>query len=664
MNLDLEARRRDDRAASRGLERGSLARSDFVERVFERLTEGFFAAELVLDAGGTPVDLRFLDMNSACERLIGHTREAAIGHSVGELFNRVDPEWVNMPASAIASGTAHRRTVYVPEVRRWFDMLYFPIDGAVFGCLFLDVTLREATELARKEAELRLDLAQSVAQIGTWEYDPRTLMVTASPSANAIYGLPHTEAERPLSLYMDRVHPLDAKRLEEETQSAGEAASDIKIEYRLLRPDGTVRWIAARGDTVLRADGSQRMVGALFDITDRKLAEEELQRIVEVRTREAREALEQLHAAQKLEAIGQLTGGVAHDFNNLLMAILGSLAALDHRLGDDPKARRLLDNAVEAANRGAELTQRLLAFARRQELEASAIDVEALFAGLVGLVKRSVGPRVVVEIAVAEGTPGLRADRNALELAILNLAVNARDAMADGGRLTLSACGETVGEGGSGRLGLAPGDYVRISVRDTGTGMDAETMRRAAEPFFTTKGVGRGTGLGLSMVDGLARQSGGAMMLRSALGEGTVVELWLPATDAGPAAVADPVAATPPAPARHVVLVVEDDPLVAIGTTSLLEELGHVAIEAMSGAEALEILAGRSDVTLVITDQGMPGMTGTELARAIRARWPALPVVLATGYADVPDADPSFARLGKPFGTDELAAAIAAATAA
>jgi CheY-like chemotaxis protein/two-component sensor histidine kinase len=358
-----------------------------------------------------------------------------------------------------------------------------------------------------------------------------------------------------------------------------------------------------------------------------------------------------------MEAVGQLTGGIAHDFNNLLMAILSSLEMIKKRLPDDPWLHRLLDNAVQAAERGSSVTQRMLSFARRQDLNTQAVDVAALVSGVTGLLQGSLGPTVVISQRMPAGLPPVMTDSNQLETALLNLMVNARDAMPNGGPIEITARAESVGPG----FRLKPGDYVCLSVADRGEGMDAQTLARATEPFFTTKGVGKGTGLGLSMVHGLAEQSGGALVLRSAPNKGTTVELWLPVA-ASPAAPAGR-ASTPVLPEKPrtlKVLAVDDDALVLMNTAAMLEDLGHTPIEATSAAAALELLRQHTDVDVVITDHVMPGMTGSALARSIRQTWPELPIVLATGYAELPEGqDIGLPRLAKPFLQADLARVLA-----
>jgi signal transduction histidine kinase len=381
----------------------------------------------------------------------------------------------------------------------------------------------------------------------------------------------------------------------------------------------------------------------------------ELEQRVEERTRERETALAQLHEMQKLETLGQLTGGVAHDFNNVLMAILGNLEILRKKIPQDPRLERLIDGALQGAERGATLTHRLLAFARRQELKPRSIRIPALVDSIYDMLRRSLGPNIEIVTEFENAVPPIQVDPNQLELALLNLALNARDAMPLGGRLTISARRERIG---SRKIpGLPKGDYVCIAERDTGQGMDEVTLKRATEPFFTTKGAGRGTGLGLSMVDGLVAQSGGAMRITSRPGVGTLVELFLPVsgeTDAEWPIAAEPVSIRPARSYR--ILVVDDDPAVATGTVAMLDDLGHCAIESGSAEEALRLLESDPGIEVVITDHAMPGMTGTELAARVRKRWPSLPIAIATGYAELPPGGSiDLPHLLKPYGQKELA---------
>ena len=362
--------------------------------------------------------------------------------------------------------------------------------------------------------------------------------------------------------------------------------------------------------------------------------------------------------AQKIEALGQLVGGVAHDFNNLLMAVIGNLDLLSKKIGEDARLHRLLDGAMEGARRGATLTQRLLAFARKQELKAQATDVRSLVEDMIGLIDRSVGPMVRIELHAEDNMPVVDVDPNQLEMALLNLAVNARDAMITGGVLTIGLSEQIVEV--DDQLGVRPGRYVVLSVRDTGEGMDAETLARAVEPFFSTKGVGKGTGLGLSMVFGLAQQSGGALRLESAPSSGTTARLWLPVASETtlPSGRTPNIVTQASGPVR--ILVVDDDLLIAGSTVDLLEDLGHQVIEAHSAKEALRLLEGGLAADLLITDHAMPGMTGIELAREVRRQYPQLPILLATGFADLEGSEVvDVARLAKPYTQAQLATEIA-----
>jgi len=378
-----------------------------------------------------------------------------------------------------------------------------------------------------------------------------------------------------------------------------------------------------------------------------------LEQRVEERTREREAALAQVHEMQKMESLGQLTGGLAHDFNNLLMGILGSLDYLSKKPPSDPKAQHFLNAARDSAERGAALTKRLLAFARRQELRPEPVDVQQLAESMAEMLQRSLGPTIQIEMDFDPNLALISVDPNQLELAILNLALNARDAMPDGGRLRVSGQRETVT---SGLPSLHDGDYVRLTVTDTGTGMDEATLKRCSEPFFTTKEVGRGTGLGLSTVLGLTVQSGGGMRISSTLGEGTIVELWLPVAEGAARVVRAPVEPAPTGTLpRYRVLVVDDEPLVALLTASMLEDLGHATEVVPSGASALSVLRSDKEIDAVITDYAMPDMTGAELAVQIRGLRPDLPIILATGYADFPNAHmQNLPRLSKPFGSHEL----------
>jgi nitrogen-specific signal transduction histidine kinase/CheY-like chemotaxis protein len=374
---------------------------------------------------------------------------------------------------------------------------------------------------------------------------------------------------------------------------------------------------------------------------------------------ERRRAEEALRQSQKLEAIGQLTGGVAHDFNNLLMPIIGALDILQRRYAGkilDERAGVLVEGAAQSAERARVLVQRLLGFARRQSLDTRAVDIAHLLEGVRDLVKSSIGAGIRLHFNCAPELPHALADANQLELAILNLCVNARDAMPDGGELAVGADHREAGPETD--ADLAPGHYVRLFVADTGKGMDAETVARAVEPFFSTKPMGQGTGLGLSMVHGLAAQLGGAVTLVSTPGKGTVASLYLPVAEAA-ARTAEPTNPRGNLSDRPLsILLVDDDDLARHGAAEMLRDLGHTVTEAPGGPEALARVDEGLAFDLLMTDYKMPRMNGAELAKRIRELRPGAPILLISGYTGVEDEAPEFVRLTKPFRQADLAKAL------
>jgi PAS domain S-box-containing protein len=437
----------------------------------------------------------------------------------------------------------------------------------------------------------------------------------------------------------DRASDMPMKGL----RTAAEAGR-METEGWRLRKDGTRFWAHVIIDAI-RSNG--QLVGfakITRDITERRAAESKVRQ------------------SQKMEAIGQFTGGAAHDFNNLLMAILGSLEILRKRLPDDTRMLALLDNAVQGAKRGTTLTQRMLAFARRQELKHETVEVCGLIDNMTELLEHSLGPMVNIETHFPREPVHVRTDANQLETALLNLAINGRDAMPQGGSMAISITTEEVAANNA--HNLTPGKYARLAVKDSGEGMDEATVAKATEPFFTTKGVGKGTGLGLSMVDGLAGQSGGKLVVHSAVGHGTTVEIWLPiAAQDSPSEMLRSGEATnrgSPSLRSMCVLAVDDDNLVLTNVSAMLEDLGHVVVTASSAAKAIETLASRQDIELVICDQAMPVMTGLQLRAVLSKSHPTLPFILATGYAEISHSvDSSIGRLAKPYTQRELAGAIA-----
>ncbi|TGX54140.1 PAS domain S-box protein [Sphingomonas gei] len=633
---------------------------------------------------------------------------------------------------------------------------------------------RVRAEAALRESEARLRLAVEGAQIGTWDWDLKTMLGTWSARTCEILGVERGDAVT-VEDRIRTIHPGDRARVLDEVRRSVLAGEEFSTEYRVVRPDGDVRWIASRG-VVQRDEGGKaiRTAGIVRDVTKRREAQEGLKALnatlehqiaertaerdrmwrlsgdlmlvvgrrreiravnpalgtllgyapdevlgqrfdrflhpeeshglaeairaaataplrdlvarlrakdgswrrfawtaapgdgeayvigrdvtEEVSRREELErAQEALRQSQKMESLGQLTGGVAHDFNNLLTPIIGSLDLLRRSETASEREQRLIGAALESAERARTLVQRLLAFARRQPLQPGPVDLAALIHGMSDLIASTSGPQINLSVDVAEDLPPALADANQLEMAILNLSVNARDAMPQGGRLTLSASAVELEPGH--RSELASGRYVRLTVADSGEGMSEETRARAVEPFFSTKGIGKGTGLGLSMVHGLVSQLNGAMLLSSRPGLGTVVELLLPVAGSPVATRSKPTAESL-SEAAGIVLLIDDEAAVRTATGELLRDLGYQVIEKENGREALAYLAEHS-VDFLVTDHLMPGMQGTDLARIVSERNPDVKILIVSGYADLESISPDLPRLAKPFRQDELAASLA-----
>ena len=735
----------------------------------DRLQEGFVVGDVVR-TDGQPPDVRHLYVNPAWARLTGLDPATVLGRPVREALPELEPEWAETFVRVVETGTAENMTRHAAMRGRTYEVRAFPLDGGLFGLLFLYATERGEDVWRRRADAVERRLSATVSDSErTWEITPDLLSVFDAEGrfAQANPAWQRTLGHSPDSLagrgFLDLLHPDDVARTRAEFERV--VASDeptLAFENRYRHADGHYRWLswvgvpeggrvyctardvtndkmrevrlaernriwdaspdlyvvlgldgryrevnpawrvalgrdpdtlvgapfedvlrsdmieAARAEFAKVADGGRvedfevalraadgtdrwysfsafvegdRVLGLGRDIHERRRAEAELAA-----------AAEALRQSQKLEMVGQLTGGIAHDFNNLLMAMQSSLELLDGALDTDgDAARALVSDALAGAARGTALTRRLLAFARRQTLVTTAVDVGALVRGMEDLLTHSLGPRIELSTVVAPDTPVAVVDGNQLEMALLNLAVNARDAMDGHGRLELAVGPQaSTGEGS-----LPEGTYVRLAVTDTGRGMDAETLERATEPFFTTKPVGSGTGLGLAMIHGLAEQSGGRFLLTSEPGVGTTAEVLVPSTAApADAPCAEPAAPPPSAPGAgrpRRVLVVDDDELVLRGMAGILERLGHAVFRAASGALALQVLAREAPMDVVVTDQMMPGMTGLELAAAVRRDHPGTAVVLATGYSEAADVDDVLldARLLKPFSRARLEAVLA-----
>jgi len=615
----------------------------------------------MLDPQGTVIS-----WNPGARRFKGYEDHEIIGQSFSRFYTEEDRAR-GLPSHALREAAENGRfekegwRLRKDGTRFWahvvIDPIINPASGRVLGYAKVtrDLTERRQAERALRHSEEKFRvLVQGVTDYAIYTLDPDGLVTNWNAGAQRIKGYsPDEVVGQHFSLFYT---PDD--RANGEPQKSLQAALDngkIEKEGWRVRKNGEVFWASIVIDSIRDDDG--RIIGfakVTRDLTERQRVQAELDT--------AREALFQ---AQKIEALGQLTGGVAHDFNNLLTAVLGSLELVRRQIVD-ARQLGLIDNAIKGASRGISLTQRMLSFARKQELALQPVAVDVLVAEMGELLQRSLGPLIRIETNFPDDLAMASADPNQLETAVLNLAVNARDAMPEGGVLRISGHNEHVGRGH--RSSLPEGDYVRLSVADSGIGMDAKTLAQATEPFFTTKGVGKGTGLGLSMVHGMAEQLGGRLLLDSEPGAGTTVEIWLPpatgATLAEPAQAEPDLAAEAQAARPLTVLAVDDDALVLMNTSALLEDLGHKVIEASSARDALAVLDGGEAVDLVITDHAMPQMTGAQLIAEISARWPAIPLILATGYADLPaGAGTGVLRLNKPFWQADLEKAVAAAMA-
>ncbi|MBR1252040.1 PAS domain S-box protein [Bradyrhizobium sp. AUGA SZCCT0169] len=574
--------------------------------------------------------------NPGARRFKGYDESEIIGEHFSRFYTDEDRR-TELPRRALE--TAEREGKFESEgwrvrkdgTRFWAYVIIDPIrdnEGKLVG--FAKVT-RDLTERRAAEAELRRSqeqfrlMVQGVTDYAIYLLSLEGKVASWNAGAERIKGYkPDEIIGQHFSVFYteeDRTAGLPATALETARRDGRFQREGMRI-----RKDGTKFWANVVIDAIRDSEGV--LIGfakITRDITERKKSEEALER--------TREALVQ---SQKMEAIGHLTGGVAHDFNNLLMAIQGSLELMKRRMPTgDSQMHQFIDNAMQGAQRGAALTQRMLAFARRQELKFQAVDVSELVDGMTELLQRSLGPSVQIETHFTVGLPKVSADANQLELALLNLSRNASDAMPNGGTIIISARERNI----QNEPGLTPGRYVCLAVKDDGTGMNEQTLRHATEPFYTTKGVGKGTGLGLPMVLGMTEQSGGKLYLESKPGEGTTAELCLPAALGEDEAAETEVNPTSSPPYRRSLKIVsaDDDPLVAFNTVAMLEELGHTVFSASSGAEALTLMKEKGNIDLLITDQAMPGMTGAELAAAVHRDWPHLPIIIATGYAELPE---------------------------
>jgi PAS domain S-box-containing protein len=636
------------------------AREDRFRILVDAITD---YAIYMLDADG-----HVTSWNRGAERFKGYSEEEILGSHFSRFYTP-DDRASELPKRAlqVAADTGRFENegwrVRKDGTRFWAHVIVDAIrdtDGKLIG--YAKIT-RDLTERKKAEAQLRLSeeqfrrLVQGVTDYAIYMLDKNGYVTNWNAGAERIKGY---RPEEIIGQHFSRFYTAEDQANGAPAIALETAAREGRFEKEALRvrKDGS-RFIAhVVIDTILDDDGEVIGFAKITrDVTERVEAQRALD-----------QAKEDLFQAQKMEAVGQLTGGIAHDFNNLLMAILGSLEILRKRVGDNEALLPLIDNAMRGAERGAALTKRMLAFSRRQELRYEPVDVLELVRGMAGLLQTSLGSSISIETHFPFSLPPVLSDAHQLASALLNLAVNARDAISGGGVVIIAARMRRIDEGAI--PDLKPGSYVCLSVQDDGEGMDEETLNKATTPFFTTKGIGKGTGLGLPMVHGLMAQSGGKLILRSAKGVGTTAELYLPLAEAVQEPSQEqslPSETTTTAASRVAeqclkVLAVDDDPLVLMNTALMLQDLCHEALTAHSGVEALAKLEQVGSVDLVITDHAMPQMTGAQLAESVQQRWPEIPVLIATGYAELPPgvAD-RFSRLSKPFTQSELAEAIALA---
>ncbi|WAH56725.1 PAS domain-containing protein [Pseudomonas silvicola] len=586
----------------------------------------------------------------------------------------------------------------------WLDLTYSPIrdeTGVVAGILVTAIEANErrrvtdelqrrseASVKAQLDTEERLQLTlEATNGVGTWDWDIREDLFQADARFAQLHGVdPSLAGRMPIGEYLQGVHPDDRGKVARSINACVHSDGEYANEYRLLRPDGEVRWVFARGRSHNDHHGRPiRFVGASIDITERREAEKTLVRLNETleervaeRTEALAEANRRLHTemqereraedalrhAQKMEAVGQLTGGIAHDFNNMLTGIIGSLDLIQRYInaGRSHEISRFIDAAVSSAHRAAALTHRLLAFSRRQSLDRKRLDPNQLVHSLEELFSRTKGEHIELKIRLASETWPVNTDANQLENALLNLVINARDAMPEGGEIRIETGNFTVAQASGGAEAIKPGDYVRLSVCDNGAGMTPAILAKAFDPFFTTKPIGQGTGLGLSMIYGFAQQSGGHVSLDSEPGRGTCVHLFLPRHNEQPDTTPAVLAPQGAPLARHgeCVMVVEDDPAVRMLVLNVLDELGYQAHPAADAKAALPLLESSLRIDLLVTDVGLPGLNGRQLAEIARQHRPGLKVLFMTGYAEKAAERHTFLAEGmdmvtKPFSIDLLA---------
>ena len=605
--------------------------------------------------------------NPGAERIKGYAAEEIIGENFARFYTPEDreaglPQQVLKQASEEGRFAAEGWRVRKDGSRFWAMVVIDPIregDRLVgFAKVTRDMTEHRKATLAALETERRFRLlVQGVTDYAIFMLDPQGIVTNWNTGAQRIKGY---NADEIVGHHFSRFYTPEDREAGAPLKALQIAAREGRFtaEGWRQRKDGSRFWASVVIDAIRDENGAPvGFAKVTRDLSERREAELELER--------SRAALFQ---SQKMEAVGQLTGGLAHDFNNLLTGITGSLDLMTARLaqGRINELERYITAAQGAASRAATLTHRLLAFSRQQTLEPKAINANRLVSNMEELVRRTVGPSIAIETVLAAGLWPCFCDPNQLENAILNLAINARDAMPDGGRVTIETANTWVDQVGATDRDVPPGQYIAICVTDNGTGMSPEVARRAFDPFFTTKPAGKGTGLGLSMIYGFARQSGGQVRIYSEVGHGTTVKIYLPRHTGNPAEdeVGPDQTQLPRAEAGETVLVVDDEPTVRMLVGDTLGDLGYQAIEAGDAASGLKVLESDAKIDLLITDVGLPGgMNGKQMADKARMRRPNLKILFITGYAENAAVanghlEPGMHVMSKPFPMDKLAARI------
>ena len=506
-----------------------------------------------------------------------------------------------------------------------------------------EILKRTEAESALRAAEERMRFALEAAGVGIWDMDYTTGTLQWSAILEAQYGFPPGTFGGTFEAFVERVHPQDRDEMLETMAKANRSGADFSVQHRALRPDGTVRWLSGAGRIILGEHGEPvRGVGISLDITERRALEE------------------QFRQAQKMDAIGQLAGGVAHDFNNLLTVILGFSELL---LADrDPNDRRQADIAEiqRAGTRAAGLTRQLLAFSRKQIIEPMLLDLNEVVAAFQVMLGRLIGEDVKVTLVLQHDLAPVKADRGQVEQVIMNLALNARDAMPRGGALTIETANVELDENYTKtHLAVIPGAYVALTVTDTGIGMAPEVQARLFEPFFTTKEVGKGTGLGLATVHGIVMGSGGSVHVYSEVGRGTSVKVHFPSATAAEAVIEAPPPVSPPHVGPHTILVVEDADGLRELTKRLLERQGYTVLLAANADDALHLFEQNPSIDVLLTDVVMPGASGPDLTKQLVEQRPGLKVIFMSGYTENAIVhhgvlDPGIAFLHKPFTSETL----------